>query len=76
MGDLVGIDGGKKGDKAVKIELELVECGNCESAMFAWKVDASNPKQHILSCCVCGYLFPVLEAEQSNVFAEFDEGGE
>jgi len=45
MGDLVGIDGGKKGDKVVKIELEVVECGNCESAMFAWKVDASNPKQ-------------------------------
>ena len=76
MGELVSIDGGKKDGKVLKIELELVECGNCESGMFSWKVDASNPKQHILSCCVCGYLFPVLEAEESNVFAEFDEGDE
>lgn len=74
MGDLVGIDGGKP--KTVRIELEVVECGNCESAMFSWKVDANNPKQHILSCCVCGHLFPVLEAEESNVFAEFDEGSD
>ena len=74
MGDLVGIDGGKA--KAVRIELEVVECGVCESAMFAWKVDANNPKHHIISCCVCGYLYPLLEAEESNVLAEFDEGSD
>jgi hypothetical protein len=76
MGDLVGIDGGKKREDLVRLELDMVECGNCESAIFAWKVASSNPKQHVFSCCVCGYLFPVLEAEQSNVFAEFDEEGE
>tara|TARA_S200000501_G_C20233274_1_gene486705 strand:- start:146 stop:370 length:225 start_codon:yes stop_codon:yes gene_type:complete len=74
MGDLVGIDGGKA--KAVTIELEVIECGVCESAIFAWKVDVKNPKHHIISCCVCGYLYPLLEAEQSNVLAEFDEEGE
>jgi hypothetical protein len=74
MGDLVGIDGGKKREELVKIELAVIECGLCESAIFSWKVDANNPKQHILSCCVCGHMFPLLEDPASDALQEFESG--
>ena len=71
MGDLVGIEGGKKGQKVIEIDLTIVECGNCEGALFSWKTDENNSKLHIMSCAVCGYLFPIIEAPESDVFGEF-----
>jgi hypothetical protein len=71
MGDLVGIEGGKKGQKVIEIDLTIVECGNCEGALFSWKADENNSKLHIMSCAVCGYLFPIVESPESDVFGEF-----
>lgn len=71
MGDLVGIEGGKKGQKVTELDLTIVECGNCEGALFSWKADENNSKLHVMSCAVCGYLFPIVESVDSNVFGEF-----
>ena len=39
MGDLVGIEGGKKSPDVIELELTIVECGNCDGALFSWKAD-------------------------------------
>jgi len=74
MGDLVGIEGGKKGQKVIELDLAIVECGNCDGALFSWKADENNTKLHVMSCAVCGYLFPILESAESDVFGEFFDG--
>tara|TARA_B100001057_G_scaffold316854_1_gene316976 strand:+ start:1172 stop:1381 length:210 start_codon:yes stop_codon:yes gene_type:complete len=68
MGDLVGIEGGKQ--KTVEVELIVIECGHCESSMFSWRVAVDNPKHHVLACCICGMIYPMLESEQSDVLSD------
>ena len=70
MGDLVGIEGGKKSSEVIELELTIVECGNCDGALFSWKADENNSKLHVMSCAVCGYLFPIIESSESDVFGE------
>lgn len=70
MGDLIGIEGGKKDQKVIELELTIVECGNCDGALFSWKTDENDSKLHVLSCAICGYLFPILESSESDVFGE------
>ena len=69
MGDLVGIEGGKP-KKTKQIEVFVVECGICESSMFSWRVAVDDPKHHVLACCICGHLYPLVEAEHSDVLAD------
>jgi len=71
VGDLIGIEGGKKGQQVTELELTIVECGNCTGALYSWKTDENNSKLHVLSCAVCGFLFPITESEESDVFGEF-----
>ena len=60
MPDLKVIDGG--GIKVTEDFMNLVECGECEGALFNWRINEAGDK-HLIGCAICGSIYPIIEAE-------------
>jgi hypothetical protein len=73
VGDLVLINGSKVDGQ--DLELSQIMCGQCDSGIFNWRAQ-DDGKLHLLGCCVCGALYPIIENPESDTLDLQDDDEE